>query len=273
MTLGYADRPDAELRSLCIPGTHDSGSYAITGIDENVSQTVVWSLGEQLRQGFRYLDLRIAYRKDAFRMVHGISTSALAAEGVQDIRDFAFAHPQEILIIKIVLIGLDETQRRCLTDQLLWPQWGERMIEPLGLDLTFRQCWERDRNILVAWEGEDFDQHQAPYWKASDLIVEKWSNTADVGFLIQDQSQFIRTVDRQGKFHVAQIVLTPMVSTFFKYALSIEAMTGRELDQAAMIVLLDSEARKVGQKGNIMMVDFPETQKAYEACMGLNGVE
>jgi len=270
MTQAYRDSPRTALRDICIPGTHDSGSYAICGIGENVAQTTEWTLGEQLKEGYRYLDLRLAWRENAFHLVHGICTSALAEEGFQDIEDFARSHPREIVIIKLVPIGLDKIQRRRLTQELVLSHLGNRMLEPKGIRVTFQDFWEKDKNILLAWCGDDFHQYSSLYWHKEVLIVEHWSNTDEVPFLIKDQLRFLAKLEGQDRLHVAQLVLTPSTRCFFLYGLSIQDITYRELDHSSFILRLSEKARKHGLAPNIMMVDFPEHQESFRACMEVN---
>jgi len=270
MTQAYAEAPDTALRDVCIPGTHDSGSYAILGLGENVAQTTEWTLKEQLEGGYRYLDLRLAWREDAFRMVHGICTSALAEEGFQDIGDFARDRPREIVLLKLVPIGLDTSRRHRLAQELILPHLGDRMAEPLGTGATFADFWERDKNIVLAWCGDDFNDYSPLFWHKEALVMEHWSNTDDVDFLIEDQLAFLPELKGQDRLHVAQLVLTPSKRSFFLYGLSIEDMTYRELNQASLILLLSKKAWAYGRAPNIMMVDFPEQQEAFQACMEIN---
>ena len=267
MTLVFAELQDTPLRDICIPGTHDSGSYAIRGIYKNAGRTTKWTLKEQLEGGYRYLDLRIAWRKGSFHMVHGICTSALAEEGLSDIGRFARDHPREIVLVKFVPIGLDSSQRQRLTRKLILPHVGDRMLGPMGNNVTFKDFWEKDKNILFAWCGKDFDQFSELYWHKESLIVEHWSNTDNVLFLVEDQVRSFIKLQRDGRFHVAQLVMTPGLRSFFLHGLSIQDLTYRELDQASLILLLAREGRDRGKHPNIMMVDFPEQQNAFGACM------
>ncbi|XP_026462988.1 PI-PLC X domain-containing protein 2 [Ctenocephalides felis] len=112
---------DMPLIHLAIPGTHDSMTYGITrkseaspDADPNIKKlsifchstvrrwaiTQEYDVQEQLHQGIRYFDFRIATKKPSsdFYFVHGLYADEVSSSLVK-IRDFLDTHPGEVVII------------------------------------------------------------------------------------------------------------------------------------------------------------------------------
>lgn len=125
---------DKKLGALVIPGTHDSGTYALIDIwdatdprnlellvgdvgapDKPAEARVALALGgsiakgwgaaqsrnitQQLEDGIRSLDLRVAVdKKGVFRACHALYGDRLD-KILDDVKQFSDAHPQEILIL------------------------------------------------------------------------------------------------------------------------------------------------------------------------------
>jgi hypothetical protein len=130
-----ADRiADRELGSLAMPGSHDSGTYPITGLTRlsaefaagsgplaalltalraspsdpitaafaNWSRTQRHTIGAQLAAGVRYLDLRFIPDPLGQRFVftHGFGGAELATI-LEEVRSFVDANPMEIVILDL----------------------------------------------------------------------------------------------------------------------------------------------------------------------------
>lgn len=102
----YERHPNTKLRDLILVGSHDSASSTISptsccsavGICQN---TTVY---EQLLQGVRYLDLRIAGDKNDEEVLifHGALQGGMFLEVLDDILRFCEEFPGEFLILKVV---------------------------------------------------------------------------------------------------------------------------------------------------------------------------
>lgn len=62
---------DRALNNVVLPGTHDSGTRFVGLAFFSKCQSL--SVGEQLRAGYRYLDIRLAMDGDALKLVHGFA--------------------------------------------------------------------------------------------------------------------------------------------------------------------------------------------------------
>lgn len=144
---------DRVMNQLIIPGTHNSGSYNITGlskfslspddplpmwIDEisNIlpislvriivagwSKTQPYSIAWQLNHGIRYLDFRVCLFQSDFYLCHALLSIKLS-DALAQIHQFVVAHPSEIVLVDLnhiynVNSRADETRLvRLLHDQL-----------------------------------------------------------------------------------------------------------------------------------------------------------
>ena len=100
---------DASLGELSIPGTHDAGTqYVQLGF---FSKCQARSVGQQLEDGFRYLDIRLAVSGDGLGLNHGFcecrtgaapwSGRLMLEDVLGDCYAFLSAHPTETVIFAV----------------------------------------------------------------------------------------------------------------------------------------------------------------------------
>ncbi len=100
---------DASLGELSIPGTHDAGTqYVQLGF---FSKCQARSVGQQLEDGFRYLDIRLAVNGDGLGLNHGFcecrtgaapwSDRLMLEDVLEDCYAFLSAHPTETVIFAV----------------------------------------------------------------------------------------------------------------------------------------------------------------------------
>lgn len=98
---------DRKLRNLCIPGTHDSGTYdPVSPIGEPWVRTQDQSIPQQLADGIRFLDIRIGYYPDtekkyseAFWLVHADwSTWTKLGDLLDAVGSFLHDHDEILLL-------------------------------------------------------------------------------------------------------------------------------------------------------------------------------
>lgn len=65
------------LSDITIPGTHDSGTHVHDILPVSITQT--WTIGRQLSEGIRFLDIRLN-KSNGFEIVHGESRTGLYFE-------------------------------------------------------------------------------------------------------------------------------------------------------------------------------------------------
>lgn len=100
---------DVPLGGLSIPGTHDAGTqYVQLGF---FSKCQARSVGQQLEDGFRYLDIRLAVSGDGLGLNHGFcqcrtgtapwSGRLMLEDVLEDCYAFLSAHPTETVIFAV----------------------------------------------------------------------------------------------------------------------------------------------------------------------------
>ena len=88
------------INQLSLPGTHDSGATHSIGDVAGKCQSL--AIGEQLRIGVRFFDIRLQLRKDSLHVVHSFVDQKLTFSSViKDFNDFLTANPTEFLIVSI----------------------------------------------------------------------------------------------------------------------------------------------------------------------------
>jgi len=92
--------PDTtSLKSISLPGTHDSGAF-YGGL---AFATQSWSIKDQLETGIRFLDIRTRrLKKDAFAIHHGVLFQQQMFDDVMNtVSAFLTAHPKEVVVMHI----------------------------------------------------------------------------------------------------------------------------------------------------------------------------
>ncbi len=166
MTKLRENLPSKRLRNLVIPGTHDSASvtiskwslFAAVGLCQNIS------VGEQLRRGARYIDIRIgsgvadSILMEDVKVVHGILTGGKFVDILEEVDLFLCDNPGEFVVMEVVL----ENKRQLTPEQrikvlkLINSTFGDRMVTKDDDDswfnlkyVTLGELAEKNKNILV----------------------------------------------------------------------------------------------------------------------------
>lgn len=120
---------DAPLGKLSIPGTHDAGTqYVQLGF---FSKCQARSISQQLEDGFRYLDIRLAVSGDGLGLNHGFcqcrtgaapwSGRLMLEDVLEDCYAFLSAHPTETVIFAVKQEHGDESvaEFQCVLDRYI----------------------------------------------------------------------------------------------------------------------------------------------------------
>ena len=125
MQKGKADRSDwmaaldnaASLRSLTLPGTHDSG--ALHSIADLSGKCQTLSVKEQLKIGVRFLDIRLQLVNNGLKVVHSFVDQMTDFEDtLADMTDFIRENPSEFLIVSIKEDASPKRSDKNFTDAL-----------------------------------------------------------------------------------------------------------------------------------------------------------
>ncbi|WP_240903726.1 phosphatidylinositol-specific phospholipase C domain-containing protein [Chengkuizengella sediminis] len=249
------------LREVILPGTHDSGTstmddasdprdpgpdfwnlkdifengaaHAGKSIVADWSQTQGLTIEEQLNEGIRYFDLRVApnvwqpvfddyqIQETNLRTLHGLYGESVD-EIIADTKRFLNENEKEIVILDFLhFYEMTETSYNHLNN-LLQNTFGDLLIPPsYGVNVTLDQLWNENKRVIVLY-GSDHqrytdtidirniyaDDFMSWIWDHRLNIQSDWANTTDVNVLKQKLDQSINSADLN-KFFVLQGVLTP----------------------------------------------------------------
>lgn len=241
----YVNRPGTKLGDILIPGTHDAGSapidvkapcnphfiYGSAAYLEAakrrdacgvalLARTQSLNLGDQLRAGARYLDLRVGVPKrlavtgppipklgDPAKVplvLHHEVVAQRLTRGLGQVVTFANNHPAEQLVLDFQHITLPEHpaaqqyyQRALVKLLTRWtPKPGQRTLCQLsysrsvfpGADAKISQvrigdAWRLRRNVVVVMDSDAMPDHSC--FRDRDATLQSlWANTEDPDFLV-----------------------------------------------------------------------------------------
>ncbi|PSK93039.1 phosphatidylinositol-specific phospholipase C domain-containing protein [Taibaiella chishuiensis] len=194
-----------KLSDLTIPGTHDSGTWKLSGLYHCQDR----SLGEQLQAGIRFLDIRLkpSGKADELEVWHAGGNAHLNFRNdiVGVCRDFLAKNPSETIIMSIK----DESQTYVrkeafynrLHDDML--SFGHLFFlqpkipvlgEVRGRIVLLRRCWANASegiDVTGGWpDGGNYKNGK-----------HSWTNAADIPFTVQDKYSGFLSVRRGDKFN------------------------------------------------------------------------
>lgn len=90
-------KPGIRLNAITMPGSHDAGMYRGGG-DKYLTQTL--TVGDQLKAGSRYFDLRICEHGGELWTYHNVVYGGSLPAILADVREFVDEHPDELVFLK-----------------------------------------------------------------------------------------------------------------------------------------------------------------------------
>lgn len=284
------------IRQLAIPGSHDSGAYFLdknSPIAPDEGSTVQklakwfgccakriiyrWSITQelciydQLMQGVRYLDLRVAYEKStkSFCYVHGLY--GLPYESIfKEIEDFLVKHPKEVLILDFNHLW-DFTQEQCNTFmKLIEDNFSHWLYGPgmKGAKCSLQDVWGSNKRIIALYEDDPSTKISPLLWP-SKHIYSPWYNTADVDQLIADLNKRFDDI-KDDCFNVFQAILSPQTSTIILHLIgSLKGELAEKCDDhvCSWLQKLEEEKKK---NVNIVICDFIELYQLPSKIIAIN---
>lgn len=146
---------DLTLTELTLPGAHDAASFgAGQFLAQSWVQTQYLNLRQQLEQGIRALDLRLAKTDDKaepFQFVHGwFQTNLSLTDGLRQISDFMRDHTREVVILDFHKLERTWTldDAKALVHQL--EQTFGSLIVPFNQrNLTYGELLDAGQRIVI----------------------------------------------------------------------------------------------------------------------------
>ena len=284
------------IRQLAIPGSHDSGCFYLDknssvgpsegklvrtlarlfgGCAKNIiynwSITQESNISDQLKQGIRYFDLRVAYEESTkkFYVVHGLYGSTYSTL-FEEFKQFVQEHPKEVLILDFNHLYDFKTEQYSTFMKLIEQSFSGKLYGPgkKGANCTLKDIWSCKKSIVALYEDSASAKENPSFWPRSN-IFSPWFNTDNVGTLIDDLNKRFGTI-KDGCFNVFQAILTPQTSTIITHVSgSLKNTLAVDCDQHVSTWLQSMKKQK--KKGiNIVICDFVNLNEYPSEVISLN---
>jgi hypothetical protein len=289
---------DVKLRDLILPGSHDAATSTIARHKpfSAVSVTQNVSVGDQLRRGVRFLDLRIAGGTSgscAVSIYHGMHQGSSLQTVLQGIADFLVEHANEVLVIEFVAeYGRHFTsiQKKTALDMIKQYLGEYVMQEPNNYKLfnrtTLKSLVQSNQRVCLLihpriWEAPieldgvicdaEYVAKTYHYRNSHDYAINKWHNTRDCMQLLDwNLDEVHRHGSDRDRLLVNQFVLTPGVGGLHDVAQLLVGMASlRPVSLVNQLVnpMNDFVRQHGSEPWNIVLMDFVDLVPAFIAFL------
>ncbi len=287
---------DKKLGQICIPGSHDSGTYDIkedstidessappvlrhlsnvpllgVGIDKIIkrwAKTQLMTILHQLQAGIRYLDIRITGRGGTtipeIWVTHSMLSVPLTTV-IEDIRQFCKECPQEFVILDINHIYDMTPQQK--DDMKTWinsmlPTAPQDEVLPMLQNSTLRQLWNTTVRVFVLYENGTSDS----------VVTTHWPNSNNDGEIIQFLENDISKRPTNTPLYVSQGIKTPdngqIIGTVIHGVDNILAVAR---GWNGLVVRWYTDETKYKQNRNIIILDNANFEDSIQKIIHQNG--
>lgn len=258
------------LNQLVIPGTHDSGTSSITGnppdpflkrvpfspdqfgqewsgaqmsaLDGLTRHAILnrmflpWgrtqdaSIGQQLAEGARYLDLRVCggpHPDQILSICHGLYGGEMQSTVLTPVENFIRSHPQEVVILdfhRFASIGNQDNLTLAENQQLaerIVTTFAGQLIPPgsLGARMTLNDVWRTAGRVIILYSDPETTRNNPSFWPYADTTI-AWPATDHLATLEQRVTADLRCgcdvrtgyAGSSSSFFDLQLQLTPATS-------------------------------------------------------------
>ena len=308
MSNHYDDLKAKCLSQITLPGTHDTGTYnlgatvapgdelpsfvktilkigdmkLITPIIHDWAITQKESVGNQLRKGIRFLDLRICQHSHDFFIHHGVLGPKLSRI-FDDIQEFMSNVKWELVIISAShMEGMnDESHSRfmSLIEEKLGPflyhqKSGDQQKTHL-LNTQLQTILEKGPKIIFFYDDRYLKKNpNSRFWPA-DIISSQYSNTTSIDKLVSHQQSLLRQHPSSRLFELQWIFTAQTENITSDVEERINPTTTCEptlyaMSQTPNMWLTDFLKENIGYQINIIIVDFFEQSDVVQQCVHLS---
>ena len=182
MSILWNDIHDKNVRTIKLPGTHDSGIYS--DVNTNPVRDQVYSLGNQLRLGIRSLDVRIMpYARGCGYTMHHAGLYPLSnnsqdfENAMNEVAAFVDNHPKECVFIKL---EIDDSNNKELESSDLNADWNKilsrafktRIFPKCDLkEVTLDKMVSVNKRVFIIVENKKLNHE---YFHKGDSLVSSW---------------------------------------------------------------------------------------------------
>lgn len=306
-SLPYAAR-DKPLTTLAIPGSHLSGTCALTN-DSEITPDQAWvvralnpssivrravhswsttqtiSIKQQLEAGVRFLDVRVAYLDGTIYVIHGLRAMEIR-DLFKSVYDFIIAHPKEVVLIDINSFYQFRAKEHDELLVMIRAIFGDKLIdEPttsLGvLGYSLNKIWDLGRVIVFYDQSDsriDINGHAGPssavrppaYVWSHRFIRRPWPKTEDANKMIAEVAELVRDRVLEDGFQVCKAIVTLTVDAIMRQPTgTFEQRFGRRATRA-LVDWLRQEGHQHRRNLNIILADFVDENNFCDAVIDLN---
>jgi hypothetical protein len=241
---------DVPLKSLVLPGTHDSGSWNVSFSDPKLNEEPFGSfrsvplagnivrgfcvtqnrtLYQQCVDGMRLFDFRIALAKDnQWYLWHGFR-NITAREGLAQLAKFTVENPTEVLVIFFRIDGpsLSDAQKRSI-DAMLEPYTGYMLDHSkMSVDAKLSSILAAKKNWVLF--ANKYLSNTNNLYGDYGLLQGRWFNEWDVGRMVSNLDGELNAAPEKSAtngYYVMQWIVTPDTNDVVKSALSTYLLFG-----------------------------------------------
>lgn len=197
------------INAISIPATHDSGTYGIesvynrpvddvfapddgqngtirlgefVGVSDGWAKAQDKTIGEQLADGIRAIDLRPCTEKNGtLRVCHSLY-GAKMADILADVASFADAHPKEFILVNMqTFAGHDSNHKMSDADHQALLSMIDTKIGTHVLDAskgevspttTLDDVWKTGKSIAIVYD----DARRSPKFLSADSVTNSWKD-------------------------------------------------------------------------------------------------
>jgi hypothetical protein len=218
------------FNQIILPGTHDSGTFAITssspiaanadaapiitqlnqiiqavpvlspligaiggaifdGIVAGWAKAQDQSIGTQLQNGIRYLDLRVYSNSGTLYLVHTMYQT-LVSDAIGDLAQFVKQSPKEIVVVNLQhLYAMSDTDHQNLIQSLIAKLGSAIIPNTTPLTTSLNALWSAGQTVMLVYGDDYITQHpQSQLWSASALNI-PWPSAAQNAAQVQSTLQ------------------------------------------------------------------------------------
>lgn len=292
----YGKKYGLGKKPLCrvgLPGTHDSGTYRfdkdkgaspdsglttiedildrghllgklndwiLTQVFERLCQCQELTARQQLEEGIRYMDLRLAYHAESqtFMTCHGVFCVDIK-EILYEVASFLDENSKEIVILEFKKLHEFGPEQHGALKELIFEIMGDKLAvrDKCPPTAKVQEFWDKGYQAVVVYEdGPTAEESNGKLWPLHS-IASPWPNAGDTKELYTSLKEKVEN-HNPDNFFVAQGILTPDVELIKKELMDGEGMSIKKISHQCGCKVVDwvEDEWKPAQKLNIVIVDF-----------------
>uniref|UniRef100_A0A914V3B9 Phosphatidylinositol-specific phospholipase C X domain-containing protein n=1 Tax=Plectus sambesii TaxID=2011161 RepID=A0A914V3B9_9BILA len=284
------------LTSLCIPGSHNSGTAKLNvnspiGADQPAflqafggqamirravydwSKDQTLSFAEQLRVGVRFFDLRVAMVNGEPRLVHGLYCQDVPS-ALLEILEFLGDHPKEIAFIDFNhfynFTNKDHEELLTVISSLFDVKLCPRKAP--ASNATLKELWAAEQQAIVFYQptGDHKNIPLPPFvWTCAD-IKSPWPRTEVTANMLKEVGEILGSRRLGDGFQACQAIVTLDPRSVMKQPMgTFEHRYARQATNA-VVEWLKTNASEIRSSLNILLCDFVDEANFCQVVVDLN---